>query len=86
MLCITGEAGFGKSVSGALGCETLPDDALGENSDWIQFMSPDAASSDDGSDTLKKFKSTLVRGIYEHALDDVDYDLLLQRYHRLPPI
>lgn len=82
LLCVTGKAGSDGSMLGAFVCETLRDKADGEGRNLMQFVSPDAASSD-GRATIKMFESTLVRGIYEHSLDDVNDGLLLQRCNRL---
>ncbi|ERF74527.1 hypothetical protein EPUS_08938 [Endocarpon pusillum Z07020] len=83
LLCVTGEAGSGKSVLGTFIYETLRDKAGEDGRFLIQYASLNARSSDDGSDTLKRFENTLLRDIYVHALDDVDDDLPLQRCNRL---
>lgn len=83
VLCLTGEASTGKSVLGAFICETLQDKTNEDTRDLIQYVSPTVASGDEGSDILERIENTLLRGIYEHALDDPDDELLLQRCNRL---
>lgn len=83
VLCITGEAGSGKSVLGAFVYETLLDKVDKNSLRLIQHISVNFTSSDDGSDTLEKIKNTLIRNIYKHALDDPDDEQLLQQCNRL---
>lgn len=87
ILCVTGEASSGKSILGAFICKMLNNEMNEDTDNLIQYISPNALSSDEGNDTLERIENTLVRGIYEHALDDPDDELVLQRCNRLfaPP-
>ena len=82
ILCITGEPNSGKSVLGTYVCEKLRNEAGDDTNTMIQYISADKGTNDDKGDTLR-FENTLVRTIYEHALDDTGDDLLLQRCNRL---
>ena len=82
ILCITGEPNSGKSVLGTYVCEQLRNEAGDDTDTMIQYISADKGTNDDKGDTLR-FENTLVRTIYEHALDDTGDDLLLQRCNRL---
>lgn len=83
VLCITGEASSGKSVLGAFICEMLRNRADEDMGSLIQYVSPNVTPGDERSDIFERIENTLIRGIYEHALDDPDDELLLQRCNRL---
>ena len=82
ILCVTGEPNSGKSVLGAYVCEKLSNEAGDDTQTMIQYISADMGMNDDKRDTLR-FENTLLRTIYEHALDDTSDELLLQRCNRL---
>ena len=82
MLCVTGEPNSGKSVLGSYVCEKLREDAADDTQTVIQYISADEGTNDDRRGTLR-VENTLLRSIYEHALDDPGDDLLLQRCNRL---
>ena len=82
ILCVTGEPNSGKSVLGRYVCEKLRNDSSDDTQTVIQYISAGKGTNDDKCDTLS-FENTLVRTIYEHALDDTGDELLLQRCNRL---
>ncbi|KAG8526288.1 uncharacterized protein KY384_000281 [Bacidia gigantensis] len=81
ILCIRGETSSGKSVLGAFVYETLRNELSNskDKNTLVQYISQDIKSTGDIEKALKRMENTLLRQIYEHALDDVDDDLLLQR-------
>ena len=82
ILCVVGEPNSGKSVLGAYVCEKLREEAGVDPQTVVQYISVDTGTNDDKRATLR-FENTLLRTIYEHALDDTDDELLLQRCNRL---
>ena len=82
ILCVIGEPNSGKSVLGTYICEKLRNEAGDDTNNVIQYISADERTNDDKRDTLK-FGKTLLRTIYEYALDDTGDELLLQRCNRL---
>lgn len=82
ILCVVGEPNSGKSVLGTYVCEKLRNEADDDIQPVIHYISADTGTNDDIYDTLR-FETTLLRTIYEHALDDTGDDILLQRCNRL---
>ena len=83
MLCISGEAGSGKSVLGASICETLCNETSNDACILVQYMSQDAKSSDDKTDMIERIENSPLRELYKHARDDGADELLLQRCNEL---
>lgn len=83
ILCVTGEASFGKSVLGTYVCDELGSETEHGAQVMSQYISVDTRSDNDRSDTSSLIGNTLLRTIYEHALDDTGDDLLLQRCNQL---
>ena len=82
ILCVRGEPNSGKSVLAAYVYEKLRNEAGDDTGSVIQYISAEKGMNDDKRDTLP-FENTLLRAIYEHALDDTGDEELLQRCNRL---
>ncbi|KAI9709429.1 MAG: hypothetical protein M1812_007706 [Candelaria pacifica] len=79
ILCITGEASFDKSVLGTYVCEQLGSETDHNAQVLPQYISVNTKPNNDKSDIARLIGNTLVRTIYELALDDTGDDLLLQQ-------
>ncbi|KAL8792428.1 MAG: hypothetical protein Q9195_004961 [Heterodermia aff. obscurata] len=82
ILCVTGEASSGKSVLGTYVCEQLGSETDHDARVVAQYISVNTKPNDK-SDTSRLIGNTLLRFIYEFALDDTGDDLLLQRCNSL---
>ena len=83
ILCVTGEASCGKSVLGTYVWEKLQEEAGDGAQLLIQYFSAEKRSNDDRGDALKLIENTLLRNVYEHALDSTDDEFLLQRCNNI---
>ena len=83
ILCVTGEASFGKSVLGTYVREELGSETNQDAQVVAQYISVNTKSNNDRSDTSRLIGNTLLRTIYEYALDDTGDDLLLQQCNGL---
>ena len=83
MLCISGEAGSGKSVLGASICETLRNETSNDARILVQYTSQDAKSSDEKTDMIERIENSLLRELYKHARDEGADEMLLQRCNEL---
>ena len=82
ILCVTGEASFGKSVLGTYVCEELCSETDHDARVVAQYISVNTKPNDK-SDIFRLIGNTLLRTIYDYALDDTGDDLLLQRCNGL---
>ena len=83
ILCVTGEASFGKSVLGTYVCEKLGSETGHDAQVVAQYISINTNSNNDRADTSRLIGNTLLRTIYEYALDDTGDELLLQQCNGL---
>jgi hypothetical protein len=81
ILCVTGEAGSGKSVLGAYICEVVVNQTCGRSLGL--YVSSYTRSSDKAGEALERIENTIIRRTYEHAARDTDDEMLLQRCNGL---
>lgn len=81
ILCVTGEAGSGKSVLGAYICEEVVSQASG--CILGVYVSNYTRPSDQAGEALERIENTIIRQTYEHAARDTDDEMLLQRCNGL---